>query len=401
MNLNSNQDKLNYIIDILNDKVENVSKFNVGKYLKNNDNLFLHIIKKTEFLNNSTTYTPLFTQRLWHIKHNTQVIPRCQECNGEVMFKNITYGYKKCCSKKCALGETYKTNFKNSIFVKYGVENVSQIEEVKKQKKETSVMHFGEDNYNNRIKAQQTIFNKYGVENIAQNQEIKEKTKATNNEKYGYDSTLSVPEFITKNKEIVFLKYGVDNVSKLSEVKKKKEETTFKNFGVTNSFHSETIKEKSRQTCLKKYGVEYPAQNSIIQELIHKNSFLKKNYVMPSGKIVTIQGYENYTLDLLLQTHDEDDLIVLDKEIENIVGKIWYTGEDNKQHRYYPDLYCISENKIYETKSEYTFICEFKDNQLKMESCKKAGLNFTFNVFNKKHKLLTEQEIEQLKKPEF
>jgi hypothetical protein len=40
-----------------------------------------------------------------------------------------------------------------------------------------------------------------------------------------------------------------------------------------------------------------------------------KDYTMPSGKIIRVQGYEIFALDLLLRTYKEEDLIINLKEI--------------------------------------------------------------------------------------
>ncbi len=316
---------------------------------------FLQFIKnKTIFLNENLTYSPTPSMRMWHIFHNTTEIPKCQECEGEVKFRRLDKGYCKTCSKKCKFGSVYKQNLKNSNLTHYGVENTFQSEEKKEKIKATNVKNLG-------------------VEYPTQSKIVRNKIKKTK----------------LKN-------FGNENYNN----RKKSKETCLEKYGVENQFQNEGIKEKSRQTNLIKYDTEYSSQNSEIQEKIQKKSFLKKDYVMPSGNIVKIQGYENHTLDLLLRTHHENDLIISGMEIENIIGKIWYMDDKNKKHRYFPDLYCISEKKIYETKSEYTFLKEFDVNILKMKATKKIGVDFIFNIFNTNHQLLNENEVTQKRKPE-
>ena len=54
--------------------------------------------------------------------------------------------------------------------------------------------------------------------------------------------------------------------------------------------------------------------------------------------------------------------------------KIYYTIDDII-HRYFPDLYIKSINKIIEVKSSYTYNYDLEKNLLIEESCKKQNLN--------------------------
>lgn len=362
---------------------EIVKHFNNGE-IYNGLNYICNIIKfqellkiKTSFLNEKISYTPITIQRLWHILNNIKEMPVCTECGSEVNFISLKKGYSKTCSYTCSANPSRNKKLKQTNLNKYGVENPSQRDEIKEKKKKTKKENFGDENYNNRNKYKNTCIDKFGFENVFQNEVIKEKIKKSNLEKYGV-------EFFSQTEEY-------------KEIYKK---TSIERYGVEYPLQSKEIREKGKITNIKKYGVEHSSQNSDIKEKTLKNLFLKKYYTMPSGKIITIQGYENHTLDILLENHKEDDLIVSDKEIENIIGKIWYFGENNKKHRYYPDLYCISENKIYETKSDYTFLLDLCDNKLKMEACKKNGIDFVFYIFNKKRQLLNEEEVIKSKKPE-
>lgn len=120
-------------------------------------------------------------------------------------------------------------------------------------------------------------------------------------------------------------------------------------------------------------------KNSNIFSKSKSTAFSSKEYTMPSGKIVKVQGYEDKALDILLKEYEECDLIINDREIENIIGKIKYF-ENNKCRRYYPDIYVKSENRIIEVKSDYTFNKEFDTNVLKRQACIDKGLNFDFMI---------------------
>lgn len=63
--------------------------------------------------------------------------------------------------------------------------------------------------------------------------------------------------------------------------------------------------------------------------------------------------------------------------------KFNYIGEDEKQHRYYPDIYLKSENKVIEVKSEYTYNKELEKNQLKKACVQNLNVKFEFWIFKK------------------
>ena len=150
-------------------------------------------------------------------------------------------------------------------------------------------------------------------------------------------------------KETCLIKYGVDNYNKLDFVRKK---------------HGDRI------------------LNQMING-IYKHSY--KNYILPSGRIIRIQGFEDKALNILLTKYREDDILYGPKEIHQITGIIKYKFED-QERKYFPDFYIKSENKIIEVKSIWTFDKKGRSkklreqNELKKEACIKKGLNFEFMI---------------------
>lgn len=82
---------------------------------------------------------------------------------------------------------------------------------------------------------------------------------------------------------------------------------------------------------------------------------------------------------MLVITYDEDDIIVGVDNIINEIGFFHYNYE-GKIHRYYPDIYIKSENKVIEVKSTYTFNKEKEKNLLKRESVLNKKINFKFII---------------------
>ncbi|MCK9529502.1 MAG: hypothetical protein M0R77_02900 [Gammaproteobacteria bacterium] len=260
-------------------------------------------------------------------------------------------------------------------------------------------------------KAKKTCIEKYGVENPAQLEDVKEKMKETCLERYGVEYALSSHGIREKIKQSILEEYGVQHISQAEAIKKRKIETCLENYGVSNPSQSEDIKEKKRQTNLKRYNVENPMnvkefskkmaentdyiiqtqnfQNTMIErygvsnpsqvsefrDKALKNSYKKKEYVFPSGKIEYCQGYEPQMIDWLLsQGYEENDIIVSDIE----KPEIWYEF-DGKKRRYYPDIFIKSENMIIEVKSKYTFTLDKEKNNIKLSACRK--LNFSSRIY--------------------
>jgi len=110
------------------------------------------------------------------------------------------------------------------------------------------------------------------------------------------------------------------------------------------------------------------------------NGFKYKNFELPSGRIIKLQGYEPQVLEQLLQTYSEDDILCEVKDINKEIGRIKYMFENN-EHTYYPDFYIKSTNTIIEVKSHWTFEKEKEKNLAKEQACLQQGFNFEFIIF--------------------
>lgn len=222
--------------------------------------------------------------------------------------------------------------------------------------------HCKECNITHRlIKVKQTCLNKFGTEFATQNQEIRKKIKKTCLEKY-----------------------ECENPFQIKEVKNKINQIFLEKFGCENPFQNENIKNKIKQTLLKKYGVEHPSQNSEIQEKTLKNSYRKKHYIFPSGKIILYQGYENFALNKLINEHfDENDIRIG----TSMVPEIWYNNNE-KKHRYFTDIFIPSQNKCIEVKSKYTFNKNKNIVMLKHQACKNAGYLSEIWIYKKNGEMI-------------
>jgi hypothetical protein len=119
------------------------------------------------------------------------------------------------------------------------------------------------------------------------------------------------------------------------------------------------------------------------------NSFLSKKYELPSKKIIYLQGYEPFALDILLKEYKEDDIVCNNKkEIPNL---FWFDSE-NKKHIHFVDFYIKSINKCIEIKSTYTFNIATENILLKQKYAKNLGYNYEIWIMSEKGKLINKYD---------
>ena len=139
------------------------------------------------------------------------------------------YGIKK--DKKL-----WAKNYKKVMLDKYGVDNISQIPEIKEKKKSIFIERYGVDNPNKipeaKEKIKKTNISKYGVDNPMKSKAYKEKLKKTNLEKYGVEWAIQKKETREKIKKTINERYGTNNFSGIEEIKSKMISTNIDRYGV-------------------------------------------------------------------------------------------------------------------------------------------------------------------------
>ena len=206
--------------------------------------------------------------------------------------------------------------------------------------------------------------------------------KKTHIKNCGFTTNLKCPLTKEKIKATNLIKYGCEHNSQNEEIKNKKKQTMLNNYGVEYPTQSEILKKKSKETCQKKYGTDHPSQNKFYAEKHSKTSYNKKEYTFPSGKIVNIQGYENFALDNLIinEKIDESNIITGCKNVPTI----WYNDETNKKHRHYVDIFIPTQNRCIEVKSTWTAEKKKDCIFLKQNSAKELGYNYEIWVYDGK-----------------
>ena len=214
----------------------------------------------------------------------------------------------------------------------------------------------------------------------------REKMRATCLEKYGVEYSMQSKEVQEKSKATCLEKYGVEYATQSKEMKEKSKATCLENYGVEYSMQSKEVQEKSKATCLEKYGVEYAMQNTEISTKSSETAYKSYKYTFPSGRVETIQGYENHMLNDLLKKEkiSEDDIIVSRSEIP----EVWYKDREGKKHRYFVDCLIKSQKRCIEVKSIWTAEKKKDVIFLKQQALKDSGFLCEIWIYNSKGEIV-------------
>ena len=236
-------------------------------------------------------------QIVWHLMNNMTKIPKCQveHCHKSVNWNRTKY--LQYCSSSCAAKDPHKIDkTKQTMIERFGVSCNLQTSEVRNKVKQTNLERYGIENpfFTEEIqkraqqgvrsekaikKRQETIFEKYGVQNISQcnkikelkennsmknwgvghpsqSEKLKEQKRQTNLEKYGVEYSLQIPEVREQIKQTNLERYGVTCIFQTPKVRNK----IIEKYGVENPFQAKEIKEQIKQTNLERYGVEHGNQ---------------------------------------------------------------------------------------------------------------------------------------------
>ena len=171
----------------------------------------------------------------------------CEVC-GKVFKREWPYD-QRVCSKECrhklrtdpANVAKKEAKKKATVAMKYGVDNVAKLDEVKGK-----ISDFRKSD-ECKEKIRQTSLKKYGVEHFRQSEEVKAKVKATMIERYGVDNASKLDSIRTIISERL----------KDPEIRAKYAETSMKHYGVPHSHMDPEVKLKTEQTMIEHFGVPY------------------------------------------------------------------------------------------------------------------------------------------------
>ena len=122
----------------------------------------------------------------------------CTKCNKNTSKRfEFIIKYKPICHN-CSYSDK-GNKARNTMMLKYGVKNISQLEEIKNKKRETTLKN-------------------YGVEHNSQSQEIKNKKIKTCLENNGVEYPQQSKEIKNKSKKTCLTNYGVEHPQQCSEI---------------------------------------------------------------------------------------------------------------------------------------------------------------------------------------
>ena len=338
---------------------------------------------------------------------------KCKKCTNEsknnkrIKTNMQLYGVEH--TSQCNI---IKDKVKQTMIERYGTEHALQCEALKEKAKQTMKEHYGVEHAFQcellKAKAMQTIYGKYGVDNISHCPEIKEKIKNNSIEKYGvicplqnkevkaksnqtmlakYNTIIPIQnaELREKIKQTTMERYGVEHATQSEELREKIKQTCLERYGVEYASQTEEFREKCKKTCLERYGVEYPSQSQEIAEKTQKNAKKYKQFMMPSGRIRKVQGYEPFALADLLKQYAEDDIYTDRKDVPRITYHI-----NGVSKYYFPDIYIKSCNKIIEVKSTWTYQCKKDNIEEKAKATRQNSYQYEIWIYNTKGKRVYE-----------
>jgi hypothetical protein len=139
--------------------------------------------------------------------------------------------------------------------------------------KQTKLLKYGDEKYNNCEKQKITNLEKYGVSCVMNTNENQEKRKNKQIEKFG--SIENYNKFVNeaRNKTII-KKYGsLENFNRIKKENIKK--TNLKKYGVENPNSSEIVKQHKKESSLEKYGVDNVNKLKWVRDKIKKTCIEK------------------------------------------------------------------------------------------------------------------------------
>lgn len=280
------------------------------KYLKN----FQRYPNITEYLWNRFDYVDTLKESLDRIKFKLEERPKCKECNGQVKYIGLNKHnliYRDFCSVKCSNSNKLKQQkCKNTCIKKYGVDNPSKVEEIKRKIVQ---------------KTKETCLEKYGVDNSRKYKDTIKKglyTRQKNNlKKYGVKEIFSLNRIHNKckvsYKKTCLKKYGVDNYAKTKEFKEKMKLNANKKYGVNSIFAVKEIKEKIRKTIKEHTGYEYAINQPYVIEKTHSiDCILKQQNTKRINHTFNTSKQEDILYNKLLKVYDENDIIRQHKNLD-------------------------------------------------------------------------------------
>lgn len=318
------------------------SKIDNKEYCKTNGQFTKHL------RNNNLTYQEYYE------KYVSKASPLCS-CGNSLTFYQKNHSYAKSCGNPKCVGKNVSVTKQN------WTEEEREI-----------------DSKNKRISA-----NKRTAEEV---KTIVNKAKETFKKKYGVEWVTQTPNFKDKSKETKLERYGNEYYANSAQTSKAWQAKTIDEI--------EVIVNKRKSTCLERFGVENAFLKPEVKANSAKSNSLGKEFILPSGNVIHIRGYEGIAIKKLLEIYDETELLVDNRLVSYYLPSFVYV--DNRRHtmKYYPDIFIPTENKIIEVKSKWwwdgngdtRYESRLINNLRKKDSVLSQNFNYEVWLFDNKEK---------------
>ena len=229
-----------------------------------------------------------FSEKLHWFFNDINEYPICKKCGNRVNYKGFTHGYYDYCSLKCSNSDNDVKNKKQNTILKNSGSIELHYKNIQEKSKQTKLERYGDENYTNNSKREQTCLERYGYKTNLITDENREKSKQTKLERYGDENYTNN----SKREQTCLERYGNIHAAKTDIIKSKIKQTklerygdenynnydktiatNLKKYGVKCIFESRDFQEKIKQSMLEKYNVEYAQQNLSIKEKSKITSF--------------------------------------------------------------------------------------------------------------------------------
>jgi hypothetical protein len=157
---------------------------------RNHPDLYVKIINYSKDLNLNLN----FKEKIWFYYNNLTERPKCKTCGREVKFRNrFDKPYGDFCSLNCinTNKEEMVKRQKETFQKKYKIDFYPQHKDFLKKQRQTKLLRYGDENYNNSRKMINTKFTIYGSENYCNHEKYVETCK----KKYGIENFSKTKEF--------------------------------------------------------------------------------------------------------------------------------------------------------------------------------------------------------------
>jgi hypothetical protein len=308
-------------------------------FIKANRMAYHRIIKSTDkilynTIKNEYIGTKNIGENFWLYCNNHIAALTCR-CGTKLLFENVILGYK---SKECK--SCYNKNRKECGLVNTEIKLQSSVAPDCKNPK--CIIDKITGHRQPVIKTKNGIWTDFcsikcrGQGNSLLSRNTAQDTMLKNHGvKHALQSKIIIDKMISKL-QIKHDDINLTNVMDIAKYKKSVIQTKVTRYGEPSSWSTPTAYQAHVDKAASKYGYKLNTFNNVSQiPEIHakkmKSGFLAKDYILPSGRIIRIQGYEDRFLDKAMIQYKEELFDFTKGAI-----KYQYNG---KLHWYHPDVY--------------------------------------------------------------